>query len=156
MVAVVATSGDGSSSLAPPSVKRKKGGAFGVLGLSEPVCMAITKCGYKQPTPIQRKGIPPILKGMDVIAMSRTGSGKTVAFLAPIVHLLSSHRSCSVGSRALILSPTRELALQLFGVARKFTKFTDLRSCLVVGGSSMENQFEHLSRNPDIIVATPG
>lgn len=139
--------------------KKKKGGngagAFGVLGLNDPICKALAKCGYKQPTPIQRKAIPPLIQGRDVVAMARTGSGKSAAFLLPLLHILGAH-SPTVGVRGVVLGPTRELVLQLFTVCKQFSRFTDLRICVIVGGAPMEKQFNQLANNPDILIATPG
>ena len=111
--------------------------------------------GYKLPTPVQRKSLPETLAGKDVVCMARTGSGKTAAFLIPVLEKLRAH-SPRVGARALILSPTRELAMLTVKFARGLSHFTDLRVALLVGGDSMEDQFEALSRNPDIIIGTPG
>ena len=87
--------------------------------------------------------------------MARTGSGKTAAFLVPTVQRLREH-STVVGVRAVVLSPTRELALQTAKFARQLGKNTDLRICILVGGMSMESQFDRLASNPDLIIATPG
>eukprot|EP00931_Biecheleriopsis_adriatica_P004094 TRINITY_DN105812_c0_g1_i1.p1 TRINITY_DN105812_c0_g1~~TRINITY_DN105812_c0_g1_i1.p1 ORF type:complete len:964 (-),score=242.14 TRINITY_DN105812_c0_g1_i1:48-2660(-) len=87
--------------------------------------------------------------------MARTGSGKTAAFLIPICERLKSH-SVSVGFRAVVLSPTRELAMQTAKFCRQLGRYNDLRCCLLVGGQGMEAQFEHLANNPDVIIATPG
>ena len=87
--------------------------------------------------------------------MARTGSGKTAAFIIPIVERLKEHSS-TVGARAVILSPTRELALQSAMYFKQLSKNTDLTHCLIVGGNDMENQFERLLLNPDVIIATPG
>lgn len=84
--------------------------------------------GYNMPTPIQRKTIPTILDGQDVVAMARTGSGKTAAFLIPVIERLQKH-NVAVGMRAVALSPTRELAMQTAKFFRLLSKFTDLRSC---------------------------
>lgn len=135
--------------------KKIKPGSFQGLGLSQTVYKAIMKMGYKMPTPIQRKTIPTILEGQDVVAMARTGSGKTAAFLIPIIQTLSAH-SVSVGFRAVVLSPTRELAMQTAKFCRQLGRFTGLRCCLLVGGQAMETQFEHLANNPDVVIATPG
>lgn len=135
--------------------KSKKTGGFQALDLSTPVYKAVMKMGYNVPTPIQRKTIPHILQGKDVVAMARTGSGKTAAFCIPTINRLQKH-SEMVGARAVLLAPTRELALQTAKVCKQFSRFTDLRLCILVGGKSMENQFERLAANPDIIVATPG
>ncbi|CAG8433614.1 1192_t:CDS:10 [Ambispora gerdemannii] len=100
---------------------------------------------YKVPTPIQRKTIPLIINGNDVVGMARTGSGKTAAFLIPMLEKLKAH-SAKVGARAIILSPSRELALQTQKVCNELAKYTDLRTCILVGGDSLE----------DHIIATPG
>ncbi|ORX86736.1 DEAD-domain-containing protein [Anaeromyces robustus] len=135
--------------------KHKKSGGFQSMGLSNFVYKAIMHKGYKVPTPIQRKTIPIILEGKDVVAMARTGSGKTASFLIPIIEKLKAH-SVKVGVRALILSPTRELAIQTLKFVKDFGKFTDLRTCVIVGGDNMEEQFSAIAGNPDIIIATPG
>jgi ATP-dependent RNA helicase DDX54/DBP10 len=135
--------------------KEKRLGGFAGLGLLEPVARAVLKEGFRTPTPIQRSAIPLVMAGRDVVAMARTGSGKTAAFLLPILSRLESHSS-TFGARALVLSPTRELAMQTYQFCRRFARFTDLRVALLVGGEGMEAQFLDLSRNPDVIVATPG
>jgi ATP-dependent RNA helicase DDX54/DBP10 len=129
--------------------KGKKSGGFQSMGLSYPVYKAIINQGYKIPTPIQRKAIPIIMEGTDVVGMARTGSGKTAAFLIPLVEKLKVH-SVRVGARALILSPSRELATQTLKFAREFGKNTDLRSCVFVGGDNMDHQFSALATNPDM------
>eukprot|EP00300_Choanocystis_sp_HF-7_P006956 c15003_g1_i2.p1 GENE.c15003_g1_i2~~c15003_g1_i2.p1 ORF type:complete len:778 (+),score=190.70 c15003_g1_i2:50-2335(+) len=135
--------------------KKKKSGGFESMGLTSNVFRGIKKKGYRVPTPIQRKVIPLVMSGRDLVAMARTGSGKTGAFLIPILEMLREH-SLKIGVRAIILSPTRELALQTYKFFKELGCFTDLRGCLLVGGNSMDEQFEALSKNPDIIVATPG
>ncbi|KAF3964576.1 hypothetical protein ACB098_12G112100 [Castanea mollissima] len=135
--------------------KKAKSGGFESLNLSPDVYRAIKRKGYKVPTPIQRKTMPIILSGSDVVAMARTGSGKTAAFLVPMLERLRQHVPQG-GVRALILSPTRDLALQTLKFAQELGRFTDLRISLLVGGDSMESQFEELSQSPDIIIATPG
>jgi ATP-dependent RNA helicase DDX54/DBP10 len=135
--------------------KKAKSGGFETLGLSLPVFRAIKRKGYRIPTPIQRKTLPLILAGYDVVAMARTGSGKTAAFLIPMLEKLKGHSTKS-GARAVILSPSRELALQTFKFCKELGKYTDLKMSILVGGDSMEAQFEELARNPDVIVATPG
>lgn len=111
--------------------KQHKSGGFQSMGLSSAIYGSIKKTGYKVPTPIQRKAIPLILQGKDVVAMARTGSGKTAAFLIPMMEKLKTH-SVKVGARALILSPSRELALQTLKFAKDFGKLTDLRLALIV------------------------
>ena len=93
--------------------KKKKGGGFECMNLIYPVYKAIKSRGFNVPTPIQRKTIPLILEGRDLVACSRTGSGKTAAFVIPLINKLQSH-SRIVGARALIVLPTRELALQVY------------------------------------------
>ncbi|KAL0323296.1 UNVERIFIED_CONTAM: putative DEAD-box ATP-dependent RNA helicase 29 [Sesamum angustifolium] len=135
--------------------KKSKSGGFESLGLSPNVYNGVKKKGYRVPTPIQRKTMPLILAGYDIVAMARTGSGKTAAFLIPMLQKLKHHVP-QAGVRALILSPTRDLALQTFKFTKELGRFTDLRVSLLVGGDSMESQFEELAQNPDCIIATPG
>ncbi|TPX42793.1 hypothetical protein SeLEV6574_g05413 [Synchytrium endobioticum] len=135
--------------------KHKKSGGFQAMGLSSLVYRAILHKGYKVPTPIQRKAIPIIMHGRDVVAMARTGSGKTAAFLIPMLERLKQH-SARVGARALILSPSRELAAQTLKFTKELGKYMDLRACNLVGGDNMDEQFAAMAANPDIIVATPG
>ncbi|KAL2153286.1 hypothetical protein VTH82DRAFT_4441 [Thermothelomyces myriococcoides] len=133
----------------------KKGGGFQAMGLNANLLRAITRKGFSVPTPIQRKTIPLILDKRDVVGMARTGSGKTAAFVIPMIEQLKAH-SARVGARALILSPSRELALQTLKVVKDLGKGTDLKTVLLVGGDSMEEQFGLMATNPDIIIATPG
>ncbi|CDP20903.1 unnamed protein product [Coffea canephora] len=135
--------------------KKSKSGGFESLKLSPNVYRGIKRKGYQVPTPIQRKSMPLILAGNDVVAMARTGSGKTAAFLIPMLEKLQQHVP-QAGVRALILSCSRELAIQTLKFAKELGRFTDLRISLLVGGDSMESQFEELAQNPDIIIATPG
>ncbi|KAK5616812.1 hypothetical protein CRENBAI_020501 [Crenichthys baileyi] len=135
--------------------KKKKSGGFQSMGLSFPVYKGVMKKGYKVPTPIQRKTIPVILDGKDVVAMARTGSGKTAAFLVPMFEKLKAPQA-KTGARALILTPTRELALQTIKFTKELGKFTRLKTALILGGDSMEDQFAALHENPDIIIGTPG
>lgn len=133
----------------------KKAGAFQTMGLNTHLLKAITRKGFSVPTPIQRKTIPLILDGQDVVGMARTGSGKTAAFVIPMIEKLKSH-SAKVGARAVVLSPSRELALQTLKVVKEMSKGTDLRTTLLVGGDSLEEQFSSMTSNPDIVIATPG
>lgn len=133
----------------------KKGGGFQAMGLNTNLLKAITRKGFSVPTPIQRKTIPLLLDGQDVVGMARTGSGKTAAFVVPMIEKLKSH-SAKVGARALVLSPSRELALQTLKVVKELARGTDLKCILLVGGDSLEDQFSFMSANPDIIIATPG
>ena len=131
----------------------KKG--FQAMGLSKGIFGALMRIGFRVPTPIQKRAIPVALSGGDVVAMARTGSGKTAAFVIPMLERLKSH-SMTTGVRGLCLAPTRELALQSYKFTMKLAKFTDLRSAVIVGGESLNAQFAALASNPDIIVATPG
>lgn len=133
----------------------KKAGAFQSMGLNAVLLKAITRKGFSVPTPIQRKTVPLILDGQDVVGMARTGSGKTAAFVIPMIEKLKSH-SAKVGARGIILSPSRELALQTLKVVKEMSRGTDLRCILLVGGDSLEEQFSSMASNPDIIIATPG
>ena len=118
----------------------KKGGGFQAMGLSANILKAISRTGFNVPTPIQRKTIPLVIDGQDVVGMARTGSGKTASFVIPMLEKLKSH-SPRVGARALILSPARELALQTLKVVKELGRGTDLKSVLLVGGDSLEEQF---------------
>jgi len=135
--------------------KKGSGGGFQTMGLNNHILRAIVKKGYACPTPIQRKAIPILLQGRDVVAMARTGSGKSAAYLLPMLHTLGTH-SGTVGIRGVVLSPTRELALQTVRFCKELGRFTGLKNCLVVGGGALEQQFTDLAGNPDIVIATPG
>ncbi|CAD8188351.1 unnamed protein product [Paramecium pentaurelia] len=135
--------------------KVKKSGGFESMGLIPELYRAIKNQGFNVPTPIQRKAIPQILAGRDIVACSKTGSGKTAAFLIPLINKLQNH-STVVGIRGLILLPTRELALQIASVLKVLCKFTDLQYSIMVGGHGFEGQFESLASNPDILICTPG
>nr|XP_057920316.1 ATP-dependent RNA helicase DDX54 [Doryrhamphus excisus] len=135
--------------------KKKKSGGFQSMGLCYPVFKGVMKKGYKVPTPIQRKTIPVILDGKDIVAMARTGSGKTAAFLVPMFERLKAPQA-QTGARALILTPTRELALQTMKFTKELGRFTRLKTALILGGDRMEDQFAALHENPDIIIGTPG
>ncbi|XP_054734095.1 ATP-dependent RNA helicase DDX54 [Anastrepha obliqua] len=147
--------GDGENTKNKSSGKAKKSGGFQSMGISYEVLKGITKRGYKIPTPIQRKTIPLILEGRDVVAMAKTGSGKTACFLIPMFEKLKN-REPTKGARALILSPTRELAVQTYKFIKDLGRFMDLKTILVLGGDSMDSQFSAIHTCPDIIVATPG
>ncbi|KAK8090946.1 P-loop containing nucleoside triphosphate hydrolase protein [Apiospora phragmitis] len=142
-----------SSNLKGKSVK--KGGGFQAMGLNANLLRAITRKGFSVPTPIQRKAIPLILERKDLVGMARTGSGKTAAFVIPMIERLRAH-SATIGARGLILSPSRELAIQTLKVVKEFSKGTDLKCVLLVGGDSLEEQFGTMTSNPDIVIATPG
>eukprot|EP00466_Bigelowiella_natans_P012575 jgi/Bigna1/34700/e_gw1.6.195.1 len=118
---------------------------------------AIHKLGYQQPTPIQRKVIPLALQAKDLVAMARTGSGKTAAFLIPTIEKLQRHASSILGPRMLCLAPTHELAHQIARCTKQLARFTDLQVIVLTGGRSIERQFADLTNgSPDIAIGTPG
>jgi ATP-dependent RNA helicase RhlE len=122
--------------------------------LNEAILRAIRDEGYLQPTDIQHRSIPEILAGNDVLATAQTGTGKTAAFCLPMLHMLQ--RSKGSGLRALVLTPTRERALQIQASLVAYGRHLPLRSSVVVGGVSMTKQISALRKAPDILVATPG
>lgn len=128
---------------------------FETMGLNGAISQAIKSQGFKKPTEIQKVTIPLIMTGRDIIACAKTGTGKTASFVIPMVQRLEKHTDV-VGARALIIVPTRDLAMQILTVIKDFTRFTDLRRTVIVGGHMYEGQFESLASNPDIIIATPG
>ncbi len=127
---------------------------FEDFNLSEGILRAICDEGYRQPTDIQRVAIPEILAGKDVMATAQTGTGKTAAFCLPMLDMLQRRRGN--GLRALVLAPTRELALQIETSLRAYGRYLSLRSSVVLGGVSMSGQVSALRKRPDILVATPG
>jgi len=120
-----------------------------IVGFGATLMKAITRKGYKNPTPIQRKTIPPIMDGRDVVGMARTGSGKTACFVLPMIERLKIH-SAKVGGRAILFAPSRELALQTLKVVKEMSRGTDLRTTMLVGGDSLEDQFRSIMTNPDM------
>ena len=132
--------------------------SFSELGLSPAVMQAIADQGYTQPSPIQQEAIGPVLSQKDVMAAAQTGTGKTGAFALPIVNLLSesAHRASPNQVKALILTPTRELAAQVAESVAACHQHTSLRSTVVFGGVSINPQMKQLRRGCDILVATPG
>ena len=135
--------------------KSKAKGSFQAMGLDKDLLKGLNRMGYMAPTPVQRKALPIVLAGIDTVCMARTGSGKTCVFLLPLIQKLKCHDPNS-GVRAIVLSPTRELAVQSYKFAKDMAKFTDLRIVSIVGGDSIEGQFESLASHPDVIIATPG
>jgi ATP-dependent RNA helicase RhlE len=127
---------------------------FKTLGLHPSLVRAIKDLGYAEPTPVQAGAIPPALSGRDVLATAQTGTGKTAAFLLPILHRLIGLPGGSV--RALVLSPTRELAVQIESACRDLARHSAVRSALVVGGQPIGLQERALRAGPDVVVATPG
>ena len=131
--------------------------SFDSLGLSAPILAAVSEQGYETPSPIQAKAIPAVLTGQDVMAAAQTGTGKTAGFTLPILELLSqSQRSRGNQVRALILTPTRELAAQIADNVHLYGKHLPLRSNVVFGGVKINPQIANLKKGCDILVATPG
>ncbi|HSU43114.1 MAG TPA: DEAD/DEAH box helicase [Casimicrobiaceae bacterium] len=135
--------------------------SFSTLGLSEPLLRAVADEGYVTPTPIQRQAIPAVLAGGDLLAGAQTGTGKTAGFVLPMLHRLSSRRSPHAAGarkalRALILTPTRELAAQVEASIKSYGKHLHLSSMVLFGGVGLAPQTAQLKRGVDILVATPG
>jgi ATP-dependent RNA helicase DDX27 len=130
--------------------------SFQGLSLSRPILRGLAALGFSQPTPIQAKTIPVALLGKDVVGGAVTGSGKTAAFLVPILERLLYRPKKVPTSRVAILMPTRELAIQCHAVATKLASHTDIKFCLAVGGLSLKVQEAELRLHPDVIIATPG
>ena len=129
---------------------------FQTLGLCAPILTALEEHGYERPSPIQEKAIPPALAGRDVLGCAQTGTGKTCAFAAPILQRLSASRVQGHPLRALILTPTRELAIQIEESFLAYGKHLSLRCAVIFGGVGQNPQVEALGRGVDILVATPG
>src|SRR5438552_10112267 len=126
---------------------------FTALGLSKPVLAAIADAGYTVPTPIQQQAIPLIVQGRDVMGLAQTGTGKTAAFTLPIVNrLLDGPRR----TRVLVLTPTRELCIQVEESVRKYAKHAPLGVAAIYGGVPLDPQEKKLRAGVDIVVATPG
>ncbi|MES2637516.1 MAG: DEAD/DEAH box helicase [Pseudomonadota bacterium] len=134
---------------------------FDALGLAAPLLKAVQETGYTTPTPIQAKAIPLALQGLDLMAGAQTGTGKTAAFALPILHKLLPFASASTSPakhpiRALVLTPTRELAIQVEESIKVYAKHTPLKSLVVFGGVDIKTQTPHLKTGVEILVATPG
>jgi ATP-dependent RNA helicase RhlE len=129
--------------------------SFEQFKLSEPLQRALSEHGFSTPTPVQEGAIPPALEGCDVLGVAQTGTGKTVAFLLPAMERMLRGRP-EREPRTVVLAPTRELALQITGEARRLSRHTKLRIAAVYGGASMGQQVAQLRRGVDLIVATPG
>ena len=128
--------------------------SFTHLGLKPELSRAVAEKGYVTPTPIQREAIPAVLAGRDVLAGAQTGTGKTAAFVLPILQNLASHQAGA--PRALVLTPTRELAAQVAESSRDYGRHTGLRTVVIFGGVSEKPQIEALRTGCDVLVATPG
>ncbi len=132
--------------------------SFSKLDLSDQLVQGIRASGYTAPTPIQSRAIPPAVAGRDIIGVAQTGTGKTAAFALPMLDRLSQNAAGQAPRhvRALVLTPTRELAQQVEQFITGYARFTQLEALSIIGGVSMENQVKRLRRGIDIIVATPG
>ena len=136
--------------------KQPGSGSFHGMSLSRPILRGLAAVGFSEPTPIQNKTVPLALLGKDVVGSAVTGSGKTAAFIIPILERLLYRPKKVPTSRVAILMPTRELAVQCFNVAKKLATFTDVTFCQLVGGFSLREQENVLKQRPDVIIATPG
>src|SRR5690606_645863 len=129
---------------------------FEQLNLIEPLLKAVKNEGYTSPTPIQEQSIPVVLEKKDLLAIAQTGTGKTAAFALPILQLLHNRNDGQRTLKSLILSPTRELAIQIDESFAAYGKHTGLKHTVVFGGVSIVNQISALKRGVDVLVATPG
>ena len=132
---------------------------FKNLGIIEPILKALTAEGYTDPTPIQEKAIPILLRGKDLLGCAQTGTGKTAAFAIPILQYLHLDRQRNKGTRkikALIVTPTRELAIQIAHSFSDYGKFTGIKNTVIYGGVKQGGQTQALRKGIDVLVATPG
>ena len=126
------------------------------LPLHKQLHKALEKLGFTEATAVQEQAIPPTLAGKDLMVSAQTGSGKTAAFLLPILHRMLTHDALKSGTRVLILLPTRELALQTQKHFEQLAKFTYIKSGLIIGGEAFKHQVATLRKNPEVLIATPG
>jgi len=131
---------------------------FSSLGLAEPLLRALEAENYTHPTPIQTQAIPGLLKGGDLLGLAQTGTGKTAAFTLPLLQRLTGDRkqAGARATRALILAPTRELAVQIGESIRVYSRFVSVRHTVITGGVNQNRQVKAMARGVDILVATPG
>jgi ATP-dependent RNA helicase DeaD len=137
-------------------MKKTPDSSFAGLGLDGRLVQALAALGYEEPTPIQSEAIPPLLEGRDVLAQAATGTGKTAAFALPILHRIGAKADRGPAPSALVLVPTRELAMQLAEAVHRYGKEMGVRVLPVYGGASMVTQLNALKRGVDVVVATPG
>jgi ATP-dependent RNA helicase RhlE len=132
--------------------------SFSDLGLSEPLVRAVADMGYETPTPIQAQAIPPLLEGRDLLGCARTGTGKTAAFALPLLHRLAEQRRSPAPkqARVLVLTPTRELAIQVDDNFADYAKHLKLRTTRIFGGVNQNKQVSAMARGVDVLVACPG
>jgi ATP-dependent RNA helicase RhlE len=157
------TSNSGADKIvAPSSISSATAAAsFADFGLDALIQKAVAEKGYSSPTPIQAQSIPHVLAGSDLMGAAQTGTGKTAAFVLPIIQRILRHASNSASParhpiRALVLTPTRELAVQVAENATSYSKYTDLRTAVVYGGVDMKEQVAQLRNGVEILIATPG
>src|SRR6195952_2624921 len=129
---------------------------FADLGLSDELLRAVEESGYTEPTPIQAATVPSVLMMRDIIGIAQTGTGKTAAFVLPMIDILGEGRSRARMPRSLILEPTRELAAQVAENFDKYGKYHKLSMALLIGGVSMGDQMKALEKGVDVLIATPG
>lgn len=129
---------------------------FKQLGIIDPILKALQREGYTAPTEVQKRAIPILLKNRDMLASAQTGTGKTAAFAIPIIQRLSKNSGSKAGIKALIVTPTRELASQIGESFRNYGRFTNLRHAVIFGGVKQGRQTSTLGRGVDILIATPG
>ncbi len=129
---------------------------FGSLNLDPRVLAALSALGYEEPTPIQRSAIPHLLAGRDVLAQAATGTGKTAAFALPLLHGLRTDAAPRERTSALVLVPTRELAMQVAEAIYRYGKSIGAVALPIYGGAAMDGQIRSLKRGVDIVIATPG
>ena len=134
---------------------------FADLGLLPALVKAVHDAGYETPTPIQAQAIPAVIAGGDLLAGAQTGTGKTAAFSLPLLHRLATTRSVNnkfgrPGVRALVLTPTRELAAQVHEQVKMYSQHLQIKSAVIFGGVGMNPQIDALRRGVDVLVATPG
>ena len=155
------TSATGAGEVTAPSDTPAATSTFAVFGLDPLIQKAVSEQGYTNPTPIQAQSIPHVLAGRDLMGAAQTGTGKTAAFVLPIIQKILRHASNSASParhpiRALVLTPTRELAVQVAENAASYSKYTDLRTAVVYGGVDMKDQVAVLRNGVEILIATPG
>ncbi|KAI8476969.1 MAG: P-loop containing nucleoside triphosphate hydrolase protein [Monoraphidium minutum] len=143
----------GEASTSQPAASDDEDASFKELGVTDWLCSVLQSLGITRPTPVQRGCIPAVLAGRDVIGTAQTGSGKTAAFALPILQTLVKD---PYGVFALVLTPTRELAVQLAEQFRAFGAGMSLRDCVVIGGVEQQAQAKALARRPHVVIATPG
>ena len=129
---------------------------FTSLGLDVRVADALASLGYEEPTPVQHAAIPPLMAGRDVLAQAATGTGKTAAFALPLLHRVTPDARPTERTTALILVPTRELAMQVAEAVHRYGKPLGVQVLAIYGGASMETQIRALKRGVDVVIATPG